>query len=465
MANVYKIGSNIIRLAGGGGSVFGTPSGTFPLSISGRHLQTASGSPFLLIGDALWSLEVQASLAQITTILTNRAAKGYTCFVMEAFERLYSDSTPPWANVNGNIPFTTTNNSGSMTWTAHTEAYWVFLDHIVNTAKALGMAVIINPAYAGYAGTASTDGWMTAMNAASDADLQSHGVFLANRYTQGNVIWCEGGDYAGDAGVTTPGAERDKMWQIILGIRSVRTTDLVTGHTARSGNTGATTDGDAYVAWSTYTGFNLPNIYGKSDATDTYSLAATAYARGLPFFMIEGPYENDASNNTSEFMRKAMWQAMLSGSCGALGGNWPRWAVGATAADGAGVADCITNHLNTQGDTDCSSMVALLSSYNWSGLVPKTDTSLITTSLGSAASRICGALIGSSAALIYTPAGGFTVAMTVFAQGSVRARWFDPMDGSFANVSGQPFANTGTHAFTTTGNNSGGRTDWVLVLD
>jgi len=38
----------------------------------------------------------------------------------------------------------------------------------------------------------------------------------------------------------------------------------------------------------------------------------------------------------------------------------------------------------------------------------------------------------------------------------VTARWFDPTSGTFTAISGSPFANTGSHNFTTPGNNSNG---------
>ena len=44
------------------------------------------------------------------------------------------------------------------------------------------------------------------------------------------------------------------------------------------------------------------------------------------------------------------------------------------------------------------------------------------------------------------------------------ARWFDPTNNTYTTVSGSPFANSGTHTFTTSGNNSAGSPDWVLVL-
>ena len=59
--------------------------------------------------------------------------------------------------------------------------------------------------------------------------------------------------------------------------------------------------------------------------------------------------------------------------------------------------------------------------------------------------------------------GSVTIDMTALT-GSVTARWYDPTNGTYTTVAGSPFANTGTRAFTPTGNNSAGQADWVLVL-
>jgi hypothetical protein len=48
-------------------------------------------------------------------------------------------------------------------------------------------------------------------------------------------------------------------------------------------------------------------------------------------------------------------------------------------------------------------------------------------------------------------------------RGTVTARWFDPTNGTYSSIGS--FSNTGTQAFTTTGNNAAGDADWVLILE
>jgi hypothetical protein len=45
------------------------------------------------------------------------------------------------------------------------------------------------------------------------------------------------------------------------------------------------------------------------------------------------------------------------------------------------------------------------------------------------------------------------------------ARWYDPTNGRYVDVSGSPFANCGAKEFIPPGKNSTGDGDWVLVLE
>ena len=49
--------------------------------------------------------------------------------------------------------------------------------------------------------------------------------------------------------------------------------------------------------------------------------------------------------------------------------------------------------------------------------------------------------------------------------GASNVYWFDPSSGTRRNIPGGPFANAGSHTFTTPGNNHAGSTDWVLVAE
>jgi len=413
----------------------------FPLAVhpSGRYLTTAQGDGFLIHGDTPWSLPAQLTNAEIGTYIADRAARGFTAIMIEAIVRTFTSQTPDYRTVDGLDPFTPMTDFSSPN-----NAYWNRVDYIVNACKAQNMVVMLNPAYLGFNG--GSEGWMVQVNAASAASLQAYGVFLANRYTQGNIIWCMGGDYAG---TTT---ERNKQWNIVTGMRTVRTTDIITAH-------GAPGD-QAYTAWNSYTGYNLNNAYPRSNTVYTY--CATEYARSpaKPFFMIEGWYEGEPDPPTAaQRIRLQAYQSLLSGACGHFYGNNPVWHFESpnTLYPYTGTWE---SNLNSTGAQDMERVKDLFNAYQWELLEPKTDTSLVTSALGTGDSRICPARASdASFALIYIPSSStVTVNMAALTVGSVRARLYNPTTGVYTTVTGSPFTPSGTQAIA-----SGG--ECVLVLD
>jgi hypothetical protein len=303
------------------------------------------------------------------------------------------------------------------------------------------MVCIIQPAYLGWNG--GSEGWTTEVSAESDADLQTYGATLATRYSQGNVIWCMGGDYS-------PGSTLvDKQWQIITGIRTVRTTDIVTAHGG---------DANAYPTWSGKTGFNLNSVYTSSGLI--YSECATEYARSgpLPFFMLEAIYEQERSSPISAAgLRRQSYQALLSGACGQMFGNNPIWGFESPNLPFSYTGTWESN-LDSTGSTQQQYVKLLFAAFEWWKLVPKTDTSLVSSSLSSGDTRLCPALASDgSFALIWVPSSqSVTIVMTNFTPSSVRVRLYDASAGTYSTVG--TYANTGTQSIATGG-------ERVIVLD
>jgi hypothetical protein len=424
------------------------------ISPSKTFIQNAQGTPFLLHGDSPWSAEVQLTTAQIDTYLNDRASRGFTAVLFEAMEHLFSSQSPAWKNANGDVPFTT---MSPVSWTSRVGAYWSQVDYLVNAAKSRGIACLITPAYAGFSG--GNQGWTSDIDAAVSADLQNYGAFLANRYTQGNVIWVMGGDYAGT------NTQRDKQWNIAIGILSVNVNALFCAHPARS-------DSDGYTYWGpggqNYSGWNINTIY--TDNGGIVSEAATAYGRTGPYpiIQIETYYEGEFSMTTNGLAQECL-QSYLSGCCGYMFGNNPIWGFGEPNFNGgAGAASALATSLNTAGAQTMDYIQRLMRSYSWQLLVPKTDASLVSSALGSGVSATCPALSSDTKfALIHKNDGASTtVVMSAFSKTPLRARWYDPTAGTYTNpAEGTSFPNTGSQAFAHPGNNSVGSTCWVLVVD
>lgn len=419
-------------------------SSVFPLSISsnGRYLQNVAGTPFLVHGDTCWSIVGQLTNAQIDTYLNDRAAKGVNTIIFSAPEAFYTNQTPAYNNVDGVAPF-----SPATSFTNPVEAYWSRVDYLVNGALSRNILCVINPGYWGYQGN---DGWGQYLTGISNTVLQNYGAFLGNRYGQPNIMWCAGGDEDGAANIS-------KQWNIMLGIRSVRTTNLITAHPLADGSNAD----DAYTYWNGYAGFNVNWIYGyEGNGFFVPTLAAQGYTRPIPFVGMEFQYEQEPNPPVSALqLRRQSYSSNTSGACGQVFGNNPIWHFQSSRSLYP-YSGTWQSNLGSTGSQQQVHVKNLFTAYEWWKLEPRTNTSLVSSSLGSGTGRICPARASDgSFAMIYVPVSAtVTVVMSALTIGSIRARLYDPSTGTYSTVPGSPFPNTGTQNIATGG-------ERVIVLD
>lgn len=423
---------------------------SFPLAVdaSGRFLKTAGGQPFFFACDSMWSLPVATTRSQIVQYLNDRQSRGFNATLINLIEHRYNPTSPVYRNQEGNDPFTTVTLGTSVSWTSRVTAYWDLVDYIATEAANRGMAVLAFPAFWGF--SSNTQGWDVEVNAATAADLQNYGTYLGQRFGGRNFVWAKGGDNDMSTGTR---AQQDN---IFTGIVSQDANAIFTAETYGVQNSGPT---DAKVIWGT--DINLNSIYDYSGSSVT--IAAAAYSRVAPFFLIESQYEGFAPS--LNHIRQQHWTTVLSGGCGSTFGNVPLWDLG-DPIDGGGIGaqSALDNHMNTPGAQHFSKLISLITSYPWQLLQPKTDTSLVTTTLGASLAP-ARASDGSFAMIYWNTGASITVAMSAITHGSVRARLYDPTTGNFSTIAGSPFANSGTQTFTYPGANAAGDTDWVVVLD
>lgn len=431
---------------------------SFPLRIAsgGRYLATSDGAPFLIVGDSPWELPVQCTEAQMVTYLDDRFARGFNAIMFECCEALHSMQTPFWRNAYGEDPFSANDPAGTTAWQSPSAGYWGRTRFILAQARARGMLCIVHPAYWGFSGDGS-NGWKPAVDAASNGNLQAYGAYLGALDLEfGNILWCLGGDNTGDS------TSRAKQWNIVTGIRSVAPNALITGHPFRS-------DGDSWGIWGpagdNLAGFNVNSSYALP--TDIVSECATAYGRGaIPNVFLEGWYEGEHSTTTNDVAYQTV-QAYLSGCCGFFFANNPLWCFGAAAGGSIGAAAAISGYLNTAGAQHMTAMAGLLRAHAWQLLVPKIDSSVVTTSLGTGTSATCPARAsdGTFALIGKNNSSSITVDKTCITKATFAARWFDPANGAYTvPAEGLYHSNSGTQSFAHPGNNSTGSTAWVLVL-
>ncbi len=422
------------------------PSAAFPLRVQsgGRYLVDANGTPFLLQGDNPSSIEVMLTSDQVNQYLDDRKARGFNTILFELMEHKFATS-PPY-NVNGDAPFTGTipnaNGSACMNaaipdcWDFSTpnEAYWRNVDSVISAATARGFLVMLFPAYIGYEGGA--EGWYQDMLANGTAKLAAYGNFIGNRYKNyNNILWVEGGDYIP--------ANKAVVEAVANGIRNVIPAALQTAHASRGYS--------ALDVWAGEPWLNVNDVYA---APPIYTAAQAQYANStMPFFLIEGYYENDHGANELT-LRSQAYQALLSGAFGQIMGNNPLWFFGSGWQQALG----------SPGAQSMAHLHELMSPLAWWRLVPDSGQLIVAGQSSGGSFAAASTAADGSFAVIYDPGQALGINLAHLGGPHVKARWFDPSNGAYVDAVSSVLANSGTITFTPPGNNGNGYPDWILLL-
>src|SRR5579863_10419139 len=156
-------------------SVTAVAEPAYPLKISANHryLVDENNEPFLLQGDAAWSLIVAASDSEVDAYLRNRREKGFNALMMNLIEHRFAKHPPQ--NLDGQAPFTT---PGDLT--TPNEKYFAHADWVIRRAGENGMLVLLFPIYLGYKGT--DEGWIEELEKLSPEKCLEYGQYLGRRY-------------------------------------------------------------------------------------------------------------------------------------------------------------------------------------------------------------------------------------------------------------------------------------------
>jgi hypothetical protein len=224
--------------------------------------------------------------------------------------------------------------------------------------------------------------------------------------------------------------------------------------------------------WQGEPWLQVNNVYtAHPDAwSDNPVHAATLeqYARPerMPFFLIEGVYEN-MHGADERLLRTQAYQAWLCGATGHVFGNDPIWHFD---MPGYPPRPAMTwrEALGSRGAQSMTHLRNLLAATPWWKLKPDVTNAVVTDGLGPAEDRaVAASSTDRSFALVYLPSSrAITVDLGQLAGPQVAAHWYDPADGRFARVSGSPFPATGSRRLQPTPDpNSSGFDDWVLILE
>ena len=176
--------------------ILATACGTFaqtsdmdaPFRVSGnqRYLVDRHGVPFLLQGDAAWSLIANVTNEEASAYLKNRQAKGFNAVLVNLIEHKFAKNAP--RNIYGEAPF-----SGQSDFAAPNERYFGHADWVIRKAAENGLVVLLAPVYLGYPGL--DEGFYDEVLANGPEKCLAYGRYLGERYRGfDNIIWVMGGD-------------------------------------------------------------------------------------------------------------------------------------------------------------------------------------------------------------------------------------------------------------------------------
>jgi hypothetical protein len=449
----------------------GVASGpAYPLKVhaSGRYVVDQNGTPWRIQADAAWMMSANARPAEVDAYLSTRRAQGFNAFYLMAMVHPggYPDAPGAPNDLDGHPPFATPGDFSTAGTTTASEAYWAWIDSIIDKAAAQGMVVMLAYTYLGYAG--GPQGWAAdVLHQSSRQVCSDWGRWLGNRYRgKPNLIWFALGD-----DTPPPGSELETRTLLILqGIKAAGATQLVMAEPSGS-DSNPILDAPAFAPFLDLNSFYG---YGPTGRGELYSQAARAYGVSppRPAWVEEGGYEfeNNSGGFTGqsyETRRTRLWSVLAGG----------------TAGDGFGSRDVyrwkgLPDSLQTPGAKFSTAAFQFFASLPWWDLRPSgvglglAGRTLVTAGGGTYGDMdwVTAAVTGTGSHLLaYIPTVGgtesrtLTVDMSALA-GPARARWWDPSTGASTSI-GTGLPNAGGRSFTSPGANAGGQNDWLLVVE
>ncbi|WP_395750450.1 DUF4038 domain-containing protein [Prosthecobacter sp.] len=149
-----------------------------------RHLETADGKPFFLLGDTAWELFHRLTREEAELYLKNRAAKGFNTVLAVALAEYEFDQP----NAYGEMPLESNDP------TKPREAYFQHVDWIVNKAESLGLYTALLPTW----GDKWNKKWGKGPEIFTPENAATYCEWLAKRYKDKPIIWILGGDRSVD---------------------------------------------------------------------------------------------------------------------------------------------------------------------------------------------------------------------------------------------------------------------------
>ena len=421
------------------------------ISSNGKYLvNSITGQPVFLTGDAPQIIFEQISNADLETYLADRQARGFNAIWVYPVDTV--DQSNPPKNFQGNVPF------DGADFTNFDTAYWAQVDYIVGRIQAYGMTAFMNVAYAGFAGQGY---YLNSLLASSDATMTAYGTFLGNRYKNApNIVWVLGGD--SDPGIS---GLYPKLTDIGNGLAAADPNHLITLEACRS----CSTFGGNLSSIAAYSG-NPPSFMDLNWVYNTQptvvagcqaGFAATA-AGAIPPLMGEDWYELEHSMTGFQERQEGYWEALSGCYLGRFFGNA---AIYSFNSPHAGVTSpSWQSQLGSTGSVGQQYLGVLMRSREHWLMAPDTTHTWLTAGFGSGSTLSVAARSSDGQTIIAYLSNGNATAKTInmsaitSATSTAIAWWYNPQTG-VATLIGT-FPNSGSQSFTAPDGN-----DWVLVID
>lgn len=449
-----------------------------PLQVGpdGRTFFTAEGESFFWLGDTAWELFHRLDREEAAYYLTRRVEQGFT--VIQAVVLAESDGLR-MPNRYGDVPF------HDLDPRRPNEAYFEHVDYIINEAAQRGLQMAVLPTWGDKVPNKRGGSGPVVFDADNAAD---YGRFLGRRYREAPIVWMLGGDRSADSDAAR------EIWRAMA--RGLREGDggahLMTYHPSGEETSAKWFPKDEWLDFHVYQSGHAKRFH----PIERYTKPLSQLRPRKPYLDAEPPYEDipirfwdylDWSGphvvppsvlderglivqpeffplgffDDHDVRVHAYWNLLAGGAGFTYGHNavWQMHRVGQRAA-----IPCLQDWrdaLERPGAQQMRHVRMLFERRPFTRLRP--DQSIIAGANPSGSQHLRAAVDeGEEFALVYLAAGRpVEIAMGKVRGAVVNARWFDPRTGK--TVETHRVKNEGTQSFTPPV--TGGRVDWILVID
>ncbi|SEP21164.1 DUF4038 domain-containing protein [Trujillonella endophytica] len=410
----------------------------------GRYFLDQYGQPFLVRGDAPWSLMTDLSPPQAELYLSTREQQGFNAVVVSLLGSLGNGGPHDDGRTHDGVaPF---DGGDVLRWN---EPYWERMTSYLRMAADHGITVFLYV----------VDGWTIGRSFVprSIDQCTGFGRRVGERFADlPNIVWVTGGDYAPATDDLAAGSDVDRCWDAVM--RGIRETGDGRPFSIQLDFDESISSDNPF--WAPRLDWEFVYTYHP-----TYTAVLEAYGRSpaRPVVLGEANYEREnnqpeSAPTTDETLRRQVLWSLTSGAAGEVMGSHD-W-------DFPGGWE---TRLATPAVEQVGRLRELFAALRWWELVPDRADDLVTAGRGlpleagtavdvldddyvTAARTPDGAQ-----AVVYLPsARTISVDTAVLAEG-VHVAWVDPASGQRTPV---PVSSI----FTTPGRNDGGDEDWVLLF-